>query len=289
MISPVQKSFWGIAPIFRGPFLERVADGTHVSTMQELARYFSDFSPPSAKDNLGDWFDFFYRLLFERYRCEYIYKNAIATKLFLSRHSLQNSLMTNELRSARSRADVAILNGTSTVYEIKSEYDSFDRLPGQLSDYMRIFDRIYVVTTDLQASIVINRTEPFVGVIAMRDNGTLRTLREAKSNKNNTHPTEIFDCMRQPEFCRAVNEAFGFIPQVPNSQIYRAARELFCSLAPERAHDLMVRQVKMRGKQKPFVELIEQAPNSLKHVCLNFAKSQAMATSITERLSQPLT
>ena len=196
--------------------------------------------------------------------------------------------MTDEIRSANSRADVAILNGTSTVYEIKSQYDSFDRLHGQLSDYKMVFDRICIVTTYAKAASAISDLEPIIGVIAMREDGSLSVLREPQSNKSNTDPAAVFDCMRQAEFCRAVVESLGQIPQVPNSQLYRVAREMFCSLPPAAAHDLMVSQIKKRGKRKPFADLIEKAPNSLKHACLSFTKSQAMAKNITERLSEPL-
>jgi hypothetical protein len=284
----MQHSLWSIAPIFRGPFLEKVARGAHVPVILELAGYHSLFGPPSLHDPLSDWFDFFYKLLFEHYRCEYVYKNALATKLFLSRHSLRNSFMTDEIRSADSRADVAILNGTSTVYEIKSQYDSFDRLDGQLLDYKKVFDQIYIVTTDAKAVSALRLVEPSVGVIVLRDDGTLSTLRDSKSNKFNTDPGTIFDCMRRPEFSAAVVQAFGFVPQVPNSRLYKNAREMFCSLPPATAHDLMVNQIKKRGKKKPFANLIDAAPLSLKHACLSFSKSASMASSIEMRLQEPL-
>ena len=124
MVSGIR--FGTIFPTFRGPFLKRVAHGRHVPSLLELQGAFSDFSPPKRHHPLSNWFDFFYNLLFSSYRCEYVYKNAIATKLYLGgHHSLQHSLLTNELRIGQSRADVVILNGTSTVYEIKSEYDSW--------------------------------------------------------------------------------------------------------------------------------------------------------------------
>jgi len=277
-----------IATLFRCPFFQRVADDTHVAPILELADHFSVFRPPSQRARLGDWFTFFYRLLFDRYRCEYVYKNTIATRIFLSRHSLQQSLMTDEIWSARSRGDVAILNGTSTIYEIKSHYDSFERLDGQLADYKKVFDRIYIVTTEKKAATAIQRVEPAVGVIALRNDGALTTLRESASHKHLTDPAAIFDCMRQSEYCRAIALAFGYIPQVPNSQLYRQAKSMFCSLSPAIAHDLMVEQIKRRGKKRPFVELIESAPTCLKHVCLSFSKSTTMATKIAARLKEPL-
>ena len=152
---PPPTAMGSIAALFRSPFLERIASGTHIDPILELADHFSGFNPPSPDARLAEWFVFFYRLLFEHYRCEYVYKNAIATKIFLSRHSLQSSLMTDEIRSVKSRGDVAILNGTSTVYEIKSHYDSFDRLDGQLADYKRVFDHIYLVTTEKKSAVAL--------------------------------------------------------------------------------------------------------------------------------------
>jgi hypothetical protein len=282
-------SMGSIAALFRCPFLERVAEGTHVPAMLELADHYSQFNPPSSIRSLSEWFEFFYHLLFDNYRCEYVYKNSIATKIFLSRHSLHSSFMTDEIRSARSRGDVAILNGTSTVYEIKSHYDSFERLDTQLLDYKRVFDRIYIVTTDKKAESAVRLFDPTIGIIALRDDGVLRVLRESPSNKHATDPGTIFDCMRQVEYCKVITQVFGYIPQVPNSQLYRHARNLFCSLTPSTAHDLMVNQIKRRGKKRPFLELIESAPISLKHVCLSFSKSAAMARVIAARLGEPLT
>lgn len=278
------KSFGAIPPIFRGPFLEKVARGTHRSIMSELAQIYGS---PGTRAPLREWFDFFYGVLFHKYRCEYVYKNAIATNIFLSRHSLYDSYMTGELRSGASRADVAILNGTSTVYEIKSKFDSFDRLSSQLVDYKKIFDLIYVVTTEERAASVVN-IWPDVGVIAMRNSGVLGIIRKAVSNKANTDPAAMFDCMRQAEYSRAILGYFGYLPKVPNSQLYRAAKGMFCSLEPPIAHDLMVKQVKVRGKKKPFADLIEGAPASLKHACLSFTKPHALVRALTDRLGEPL-
>ena len=130
--------------------------------------------------------------------------------------------------------------------------------------------------------------DPLVGVMVLDDNGKLDEIREAQSNKDNTNPATIFDCMRQAEFCSAIKDVLGYVPSVPNSKIYQESKELFCRLDPVEAHDLMVSKVRLRGKRKPFVDLINEAPNSLKHACLSFSKSQALAFQIRERLREPL-
>jgi hypothetical protein len=275
---------WSIAPIFRGPFLEKVARGLHVPVLLELSRHYAHLDPPSPSEPLSQWFDFFYSVLEQNYRCEYVYKNTIATRLFLSRHSLNSSFMTDELRSAGSRADIAILNGTSTIYEIKTQYDSFDRLEGQIADYKKVFDRLFLVTTEAKAEIALNSLESSVGIIAMRENGALSVFREADSNKHNTDPAAIFDCMRREEYSTVLRNEFGFLPQVPNSRLYTVAKEMFCTMSPEAAHDWMVHLIKKRGKSLAFSHLINEVPSSLKHACLSFSKSHAMARTIAARL-----
>jgi hypothetical protein len=84
---------------------------------------------------LGQFFEWVYNLLFKNYRNEYVYKNVLANKILLGKHSLNTSQILTEFRVGRSKADVVLLNGTSTVYEIKSEYDSFARLEKQIQSY----------------------------------------------------------------------------------------------------------------------------------------------------------
>lgn len=43
--------------------------------------------------------------------------------------------MIPEFNVGASKADLAVFNGTSTVYEIKSEIDSTERLKSQMGDY----------------------------------------------------------------------------------------------------------------------------------------------------------
>ena len=77
--------------------------------------------------------------LIKEYRNEYIFKNTIANKIIKGRHRLSNVTYINEFRVVNSICDVAIFNGTSSAYEIKTELDNFDRLENQLADYKKGF------------------------------------------------------------------------------------------------------------------------------------------------------
>ena len=63
------------------------------------------------------------------------------------KHSQKATLLT-ELNVGKSKADLVVINGTTTVYEIKTELDSTARLEGQLSDYIQVFDRVNVITCE---------------------------------------------------------------------------------------------------------------------------------------------
>ena len=86
-----------------------------------------------------------YDLLKKEYRCEYIYLNEIFLEQILKEHNETSSIIT-EFYINSSKADLLIINGTTTIYEIKTELDTLNRLEKQLLDYTRAFDRVYVIT-----------------------------------------------------------------------------------------------------------------------------------------------
>ena len=168
---------------------------------------------------------------------EYIYKNAIANKILLGKHSLNTSHMLTEFRVAKCKADVVILNGTSTVYEIKSEYDSFNRLENQINSYLKVFDHINVITSDSQITKLQTLLPENIGIMVLTNRNTIKTIRESEGNKKNINTEILFDSLRKNEYTRIVKEFYGEVPNVPNTQIYKEFKKLFCDLPVETVHD----------------------------------------------------
>lgn len=50
-----------------------------------------------------------------------------------------------ELNVGSSRVDLCKINGHSTAYEIKTEFDSPTRLASQMKDYFKIFEKVYLI------------------------------------------------------------------------------------------------------------------------------------------------
>lgn len=228
---------------------------------------------------LSSFFDSIYAALFHSYRSEYIYKNVIAQKILLGTHSLNTSFMLTEFRSALCRADVVLLNGTSTVYEIKSAYDSMGRLSRQIQAYRQLFDKVCVITAPSQVENVKQHIADDIGLLVLSDRNTLRTIQEPTSLKSSVLPTAIFDSLRRKEYEEIVRTHFGTVPDVPNTRIYQACHDLFCTLDPVDAHDSMVSILKKRGGSKRLNTFIESVPLSLKAASLSCkltAKEQSL-------------
>ena len=218
---------------------------------------------------LRDFFDQVYALLFRTYRNEYIYKNAIAQKILLGVHSLTTTCMLTEFRAGECKADTVLLNGTSTVYEIKSAYDSMERLTRQIAAYRQVFDKINVITSDSQAEKISGVVAEDIGLMVLTDRNTIRTVCTPTSLKKSVLPSVIFDSMRRNEYEQIIESHFGDVPNVSNGHMYQACRELFRTLSPEVAHDAMVAVLKKRGNSRSLHEFVAAVPGSLKALSLS--------------------
>jgi hypothetical protein len=221
-----------------------------------------------ARMTLAECYEGLYSALFKNYRNEYLYKNTVARRVLLGRHSLKTATMLTELRAADCKADCVVLNGTSTVYEIKSEFDSTARLQRQIAAYRRVFDRVNVVTSARQIDSVRRVVDENIGLVVLNERHYLTTIREAVSGKRQVTPADVFDSLRQSEYSEIIENRCGYLPDVSNGRLYAACRQLFMTLSPEDAHDAMVGALKTRGRAKSLREFIESVPPSLKAASL---------------------
>ncbi len=128
--------------------------------------------------NYLDLYERSYSFLEKNYKNEYIYKNMIARKILMGRHSLKSSVILSEFRVGKNKDDLVLINGCSTCYEIKTEYDSLIRLEDQLSSYTKLFNKVFVVCASKMITDVLHLIPLNVGVIEFTDACKLKTIRE---------------------------------------------------------------------------------------------------------------
>lgn len=222
-----------------------------------------DTLPP--KEPLRNLFDAVFTILKKKNnRSEYIYKAAITNKILLGAHSLKTSSMISELRVSNCKADVVILNGTSTVYEIKSERDNIERLEAQITAYLKVFAKVNVITGDNHLSAILDTVPKDVGILLLTDRFQISTFREPKDNSGRVEPATIFDSLQLHEARRILELLDIRIQDLPNTQMYQAIREQFVKLKPKQAHAGMVAVLKESRSLLPLAKLIEHLPTSLR-------------------------
>jgi len=234
--------------------------------------------------SLEKFYDLAQDALWRGYRNEYVYKNAVANKLLLGIHSLNSSFMLTEFRVNDCKADIVILNGTSNAYEIKSGFDTLDRLGRQLKAYQLVFDRVNVITSEEQRDDVLASIPDEIGLLLLTQRQTISTVRAASSLRNGVSPAAIFDTLRQNEYLQILERQFGHVPDVPNGLLYQACRRLFCQLPSAVAHDEMLAALRARRLRKGLQEFVEAMPRSLKAASLSCGMPQADQRRFTEAL-----
>lgn len=215
------------ARLFNSKELAAVANGDFSFLLKVASRY---------SNSLGDTFlarevfEHCYRDFEKNYKNEYFFKNIVASKVLLGRHSLRTATMLNEFRVGLNKADCVILNGASTCYEIKSEYDSLARLPEQLDSYLRLFDRVSVVTTENHLSKVQATVPDAVGIFKLSARGSLSEVKPADVSDREVDVEILMSSLRKKEYLMLVEHIFGEVPVIYNGSTYDACKDLLATV-----------------------------------------------------------
>lgn len=221
-------------------------------------------------------------------RDEYVYRAALTQNLLLGRHSLNTASMLTEFRSGSCKADLAILNGTSTVYEIKSDRDSLARLANQIINYRKVFAKIYVIVGEAHVQEVADSTSSDIGVLSLVRWNRIHTVREAADRPNLVCPVTIFESLRVAEARAILQELKVPVPDVANTMLHSAMRNCFARLDPAEVHRQMVRTLRRTRNLAPLVELVDRLPASLQPAALSIRVRRADHERLVEAVHTPL-
>ena len=254
-----------IAKLFTSNSLRAIASGD-VSPLEKIINnknLRSNVNTTSIDDIYSSAFEFLSR----NYRNEYVYKNLIARKILRSKHSLQSSVLLSEFRVGQNKADLVLLNGWSTCYEIKTEYDSLNRLEDQLQSYIQLFEKVYVVCpSSLQVDVeaIIPHS---VGIIVLTDNNTLRTIKDAISN-NIFDISLMMKSLRKEEYLDIAENIYGLKIDVPNTQVFDLCFKILNKSDRAVVNNLFLKTLKKYRKNN--IEAINTLPSPLTNALISF-------------------
>lgn len=97
----------------------------------------------------------------------------------------KNEVTLFEMNVDNSRTDICCVNGKSSVYEIKTEYDSTIRLKKQIMDYSKVFEYIYIITHVNHLQKVLDIVPEYCGIRTYElEKGRCRFITKRRSSKN---------------------------------------------------------------------------------------------------------
>ena len=265
-------------------FYKLVESGDVSYISSKISKYGINSSKPIK--TIRDYLMYAYNSLLNNYRNEYVYKNLIINKILLGKHSLNTTTILNEFKIGKSIADLVLLNGTSKVFEIKTELDSLYRCNSQISDYKKVFENIYLVTHITLVEKYINELEPYIGIVALTENNTLRTIRESTRHTENLDSETMIKCLRKGEYSNIIKRYFGELPETTAVKFFSACRDLFAQIPVETLHDMMLVELKRRTiREKEKFKSDNVVPPELKLLLWNLDYDSNAYEKLTDRLN----
>jgi hypothetical protein len=238
---------------------------------------------------LGEAFDMAFRHLSDNYRNEYYFKTQLISKIVFGRHSPRTAAAMLEVPMGRSCADLMILNGTSSIYEIKTDYDDFGRLASQIESYTTRADLVHVVVSESRGEAAERRLPSTVGVLVLRASGALATVRPSASHLDLMQSDHLFQLLRTAEAADIMCRVTGLdVAGLPTGRAWPLLREQFAQLATADAHREVVDQLRRRGTHAG--DLLSQAgfPKSLRGAAYATQLSRRGTERLLERMLAPV-
>lgn len=264
-------------------FLRLIEQNDH-SFINKIIERFDTRKFKNKEKTYNQYLQYVYKALCNGYRCEYIYKNQIINDLLLKEYSLNDTVGINEFHVGNSIADIAMFNGISRAFEIKTELDSDKRLNNQLLDYKKLFDVSYIVTHE---SLVdkYSKHKGNTGIYALYKEKNQLKLKECRPPQiNETIDSEtLIRCLRTMEYKNIVKGFYGKIPDVSSFKMFDACLSMIKHIPVTELRTLVVAEFKKRKFEK---DVILSSPKELKHLCLSLNMNVKAYSILNERLNQ---
>lgn len=269
-----------IAKLFTSNCLNAIASNDFLSLQKLKIKHIAN---EYEVNNYLDLYEKAYQSLSRNYRNEYIYKNIIARKILLGRHSLDSSILLSEFRVGTNKADLVLLNGCSTCYEIKTEYDNLIRLNDQLASYLKLFDKVNVVCSYQMLESVLHLVPIEVGVIVLTDSNTLKTVREPIETEQ-LDIEFMMKSLRKNEYQSIAEKLYKLKINVPNTRLYELCEKIIKSHDQKIVKKVFISTLKKTRKNN--AEAINSLPFFLTNALISFKFNQNSISSLIKIFSE---
>lgn len=282
-----QKDFKALTELFKSRFLRRVAEDNYSNILSEVLVSYGSIADFVHLRKLSSLFKKAYRLVSSNCTYEYVYKNTILNDIFLKYHDFSSAFYTTEFFCGQSKADIAIFNGFSSAYEIKTKFDNLEKLEKQILDYKKVFSKVNVVADERHIANIEKLTDNNVGILLLENAGHISEIRHAHVDFSYIDNSSLFDCLHKNEYKKIIYELVGKNFDFPNALEYSKYKQFFMEIPSDIALEKTIAQLRMRTLPLSRLCLLEKAPSCLYQVILDSNLTSPMATSIVAKINKP--
>ena len=218
--------------LFSRRVVGEVLNGQYTS-IDKICAFFED---NKEQKTYFEYFTYLYHFMMRYYRCEYVFKNEVINKILLRHFTHPDTISFSEFHVDQSIADLVMFNGISRAYEIKTDYDSDKRLIHQLTDYNKLFDKCYLVTSSDGYKKYAKELPDNIGII---------TLKEAELSDVIDIPT-LMRSIRAVEYKSIVKDLYGSLPVVSEFDMFEECEKLLANADNRKVRASFMRVIKQR-------------------------------------------
>lgn len=207
-----------------------------------------------------------YELMGKGHRCEYFYQNTLLNKFLLSGDNNTQSTALTQLPISKSRADFIVIDDKATVYEIKTELDTFERLNTQLNNYFKAFNRVCVVTSENKyqnAVKALANTPVGIYVLDGQNHISEKMHKEPVEDNSKLEHVALFKLLRKTEYENILKQYFNALPAAKPVFYYNACLDLFRQIPIPNAHTMVMSELRKRNIMKN-IDTFNRVPYALK-------------------------
>lgn len=222
-----------------------------------------------------------YKVLEKNYPNEYIYKNEFLNQWLKKELGNNDSILFSEFRIGKAIADLALFNGVSKVFEIKTHLDSEYRLGGQLDEYRKIFNEIYLIVPHSLAEKYYSYDNN-IGIISYEP--TSRNFTMERFAVTNPRPdfTTLMEVLHTKEYKEIVETYHGSLPEMTDFTQFEICKGLIEEIPTIDLNALFMNVIKKRRTSNP---LFNQRGRELNQICLSMNLNEKQQVKLIENLN----
>ncbi len=221
-----------------------------------------------------------YKMLGKHYPYEYIIKNEFLNQWLKKELGRNNSVIFNELRIGKAIADLAMFNGVSKVFEIKSILDKEFRLSKQIQEYKKLFNEVYIIVPKVQLSKYIEY-DKCVGIITYDSDFRQFALVQKSPLNNKIDKDVIMEILHTKEYLKITKSYYKELPEMNTFVQFETCKKLIANIPNNALNKLFLEVIKERKINNLFFNKVNSEFNQ---ICLSLNLKKTERDSLITKL-----